>query len=118
MVARINASGAGIVFVGLGCPKQDRFAARFRRRLHAVQMCVGAAFDFHAGTKKSAPPWMQRYGLEWLFRLCQEPSRLWRRYLVTNTVFLAKLTTQVVRQKLLRQTGPRFLKVAEVTTKS
>jgi N-acetylglucosaminyldiphosphoundecaprenol N-acetyl-beta-D-mannosaminyltransferase len=118
MVARINDSGAGIVFIGLGCPKQDRFAARFRHRLHAVQMCVGAAFDFHAETKKSAPPWMQRYGLEWLFRLCQEPGRLWRRYLVTNTVFLAKLTAQVVRQKLFRQTDSRLLKVTEVTADS
>jgi exopolysaccharide biosynthesis WecB/TagA/CpsF family protein len=118
MVARINDSGAGIVFIGLGCPKQDRFAARFRHRLHAVQMCVGAAFDFHAGTKKSAPPWMQRCGLEWLFRLCQEPGRLWRRYLVTNTVFLAKLTAQVVRQKLLRQSDSRLLKVTEVTAES
>jgi N-acetylglucosaminyldiphosphoundecaprenol N-acetyl-beta-D-mannosaminyltransferase len=118
MVARINDSGAGIVFIGLGCPKQDRFAARFRHRLHAVQMCVGAAFDFHAGTKKSAPPWMQRYGLEWLFRLCQEPGRLGRRYLVTNTVFLAKLTAQVVRQKLFRQTDSRLLKVTEVTVES
>ena len=118
MVVRINDSGAGIVFIGLGCPKQDRFAARFRHRLHAVQMCVGAAFDFHAGTKKVHPLGCSAYGLEWLFRLCQEPGRLWRRYLVTNTVFLAKLTAQVVRQKLFRQTDSRLLKVTEVTAES
>ena len=87
---RINASGAGIVFIGLGAPKQDWFAHRLRDRIHAVQVCVGAAFDFHAGNKKMAPRWMQRSGLEWFFRLCEEPGRLWRRYLVTNSVFLGK----------------------------
>lgn len=87
-LARIDASGAGVVMVGLGCPRQDLFAHQHRARIHAVQMCVGAAFDFHAGNKKMAPAWMQKRGLEWLFRLTQEPSRLWRRYLVTNTLFL------------------------------
>lgn len=87
VVQRINDSGAGLVFVGLGCPKQDHFAADHRDRIHAVQLCVGAAFDFHAGTKPMAPSWMQRSGLEWVFRLCQEPSRLWRRYLITNSLF-------------------------------
>ena len=86
-VRRINACGAGIVFLGIGCPKQEVFAADHRARIQAVQVCVGAAFDFHAGQKKMAPPWMQRRGLEWLFRLWQEPGRLWRRYLVTNTIF-------------------------------
>ena len=62
--------------------------------VHAVQCCVGAAFDFHAGNKKVAPGWMQRNGLEWFFRLCQEPGRLWRRYLVTNTLFVQKLSGQ------------------------
>jgi exopolysaccharide biosynthesis WecB/TagA/CpsF family protein len=90
-IGRINASGAGIFFVGLGYPKQDYFAYRFRDRIKAVQVCVGAAFDFHAGVKKMAPAWMQQSGLEWLFRLSQEPRRLWRRYLITNTVFVMKL---------------------------
>ena len=116
MVCRINDSGAGIVFIGLGCPKQDRFAARFRNRLHAVQICVGAAFDFHAGTKKSAPPWMQRRGLEWLFRLWQEPGRLWRRYLTTNSVFVAKLAGQYIRQRVLRrEIRAHFTNLAEAT---
>jgi len=90
-VDRINSSGAGLVFVGLGCPKQDLFAYRHRGDIQGVQVCVGAAFDFHAGVKRTAPPWMQRRGLEWLYRLLQEPRRLWRRYLVTNSIFLAKL---------------------------
>ena len=91
MVRRINESGAGIVFIGLGCPKQDHFAYDYRERIKAVQVCVGAAFDFHAGTKSMAPEWMQRRGLEWLFRLVKEPGRLWRRYLVTNSIFLGRL---------------------------
>jgi len=88
MVRRINESGAALVFVGLGCPKQDVFAYEHRHRIRAVQMCVGAAFDFLAGTKKMAPSWMQRSGLEWLFRLCQEPARLLDRYLRNNTIFM------------------------------
>jgi exopolysaccharide biosynthesis WecB/TagA/CpsF family protein len=93
VVERINASGAGLVFIGLGCPKQDHFAADHRDRIQGVQVCVGAAFDFHAGMTPMAPAWMQRWGLEWLFRLCREPQRLWRRYLVTNTQFVVKLST-------------------------
>lgn len=88
---RIADSGAQLVFIGLGCPKQDLFAHRHRDRLRAVQVCVGAAFDFHAGVKPMAPAWMQRHGLEWLYRLACEPRRLWRRYLVTNSQFLARL---------------------------
>ena len=91
MVRRVNQSGAGIMFVGLGAPKQDRFAYEHRHRIRSVQVCVGAAFDFHAGMLKMAPQWMRRHGLEWLFRLVMEPGRLWRRYLVTNSIFLVKL---------------------------
>jgi N-acetylglucosaminyldiphosphoundecaprenol N-acetyl-beta-D-mannosaminyltransferase len=98
MVNRINRSGAGIVFIGLGCPKQDFFAYEHRDRIRAVQVCVGAAFDFHAGTKRTAPGWMQRCGLEWLYRLMQEPRRLWRRYFVTNSIFLVKLTAALARR--------------------
>ena len=101
MVERVNASGAGLMFLGLGCPKQDHFAAEHADRIRAVQLCVGAAFDFHAGTKPTAPEWMQRRGLEWIFRLYQEPKRLWRRYLVTNSIFLRKLASQFIRQRVL-----------------
>ena len=91
LTKRINESGAQIVFVGLGCPLQEKFAYDHRDRIKAVQICVGAAFDFHSGNKKVAPAWMQQISLEWLFRLCDEPRRLWRRYLFTNTVFLVKI---------------------------
>jgi exopolysaccharide biosynthesis WecB/TagA/CpsF family protein len=94
MVRRINASGARIVFIGLGCPKQDHFAADHAGAIRAVHVCVGAAFDFHAGRTKMAPGWMQRRGLEWLYRLWREPRRLWRRYLTTNTTFVAGLSRQ------------------------
>ncbi|HET6247045.1 MAG TPA: WecB/TagA/CpsF family glycosyltransferase [Tepidisphaeraceae bacterium] len=87
-VKRINDSGAGILLIGLGAPKQEKFAYDHRESIKAVQLCVGAAFDFHAGVKKTAPPWMQKRGLEWLFRLVQEPGRLWKRYLTTNTHFV------------------------------
>jgi exopolysaccharide biosynthesis WecB/TagA/CpsF family protein len=90
VVERINGSGARIVFIGLGCPKQDHFAADHAAAIHGVQVCVGAAFEFHAGTKPMAPQWLQRHGLEWLYRLFCEPRRLWRRYFQTNSVFLVK----------------------------
>lgn len=88
VVEAINSSGAGTVWVSLGCPKQERWMAAHRGRIQAVMIGVGAAFDYHAGTIKRAPLWMQRNGLEWLHRLCSEPRRLWRRYFVTNTLFV------------------------------
>jgi N-acetylglucosaminyldiphosphoundecaprenol N-acetyl-beta-D-mannosaminyltransferase len=94
---RINASGAGIVFIGLGCPRQDEFAHANRDKIQAVQCCVGAAFDFHAGNKKMAPEFLQRHGLEWLFRLIQEPRRLWKRYFVTNSLFIGLCLASVFR---------------------
>jgi len=98
-VEQINRSGAGIVFLGLGCPLQDVFAYKHRHSIKAVQVCVGAAFDFHAGNKKMAPKWMQRNGLEWFYRLMQEPRRLWRRYLIANTIFSIKLFLQLTGLK-------------------
>lgn len=79
-VAAITESGARIVFVGIGCPKQERWMAAHRGRVPAVMLGVGAAFDFHAGFVRQAPPRLQRLGLEWAFRLAVEPRRLWRRY--------------------------------------
>jgi exopolysaccharide biosynthesis WecB/TagA/CpsF family protein len=84
----IISSGAKLVFVGRGCPRQERWVAENKNYLPAVLLAVGAAFDFHAGTVKQAPVWIQKRGLEWLFRLVQEPSRLWKRYLTTNSYFL------------------------------
>lgn len=91
VVERINASGAGVVFVSLGCPKQEMWMAAHRGKIHAVMIGVGAAFDYHAGTIKRAPLWMQNAGLEWFYRLVSEPRRLWRRYLVTNSIYMAKV---------------------------
>lgn len=88
IVAQINTSGAGVVFVGLGCPKQELWMAQQRGRIQAVMVGVGAAFDYHAGVISRAPLWMQHSGLEWLHRLASEPRRLWKRYLTTNTVFI------------------------------
>lgn len=88
VVKQINSSGAGTVWVSLGCPKQEKWMAEHRGKINAVMIGVGAAFDYHAGTIKRAPIWMQRNGLEWLHRLCSEPGRLWKRYLVTNTLFI------------------------------
>jgi len=98
-VERINASGAGIVFVGLGCPKQERWMAEHRGRVNAVMIGVGAAFDFHAGTVQRAPAWMRDNGLEWLHRLASEPGRLWKRYLVTNTLFIVGAARQLLGGK-------------------
>jgi len=95
-VERINTSDAGIVFVGLGCPKQERWMAEHRGRVNAVMIGVGAAFDFHAGTVQRAPVWMRDNGLEWLHRLASEPGRLWKRYLVTNTLFIVGAARQLL----------------------
>ena len=85
---KIIASGAQLVFVGRGCPRQERWVAEHKNFLPAVLLAVCAAFDFHAGTLKQAPSWMQGMGLEWLYRLAQEPNRLWKRYLITNSYFI------------------------------
>jgi N-acetylglucosaminyldiphosphoundecaprenol N-acetyl-beta-D-mannosaminyltransferase len=88
LIEQINQSGARILFVGLGCPKQEIWMARHRGKVRAVMLGVGAAFDFHAGVKSQAPVWMQNLGLEWLFRLLTEPRRLWKRYLYHNPRFI------------------------------
>lgn len=99
VVARINASGAGTVWVSLGCPKQELWMAAHRGRINAVMIGVGAAFDYHAGVVPRAPHWMQNSGFEWLYRLATEPRRLWRRYLVTNTLFVLGVARQLMREK-------------------
>jgi N-acetylglucosaminyldiphosphoundecaprenol N-acetyl-beta-D-mannosaminyltransferase len=84
----IRASGADIVWVGLGTPKQDIEAERIATATNTTTVAIGAAFDFAAGTLREAPSWLSRAGLEWLFRLAMEPRRLWRRYLIGNLVFI------------------------------
>jgi N-acetylglucosaminyldiphosphoundecaprenol N-acetyl-beta-D-mannosaminyltransferase len=87
-IEKINRSGANIVLVGRGCPRQEKWVSDHLGKVNSVMMAVGAAFDFHAGNIKLSPKWMQDNGLEWLFRLIQEPQRLWKRYLFTNSYFI------------------------------
>lgn len=94
IAASIVQSGARLVLVGLGCPKQEKWMAAQRGRLPAVMVGVGAAFDYHAGTLRRAPASWQRHGFEWLYRLLREPSRLAGRYLLTNTLFLLSLPVE------------------------
>ena len=104
IAADIGRSGADVVWVGIGVPKQEKWMARMRHRLTTpVFVGVGAAFDFHAGLIPQAPGWMQQSGLEWLFRLAHEPRRLWRRYLRYNPRFVAGFARQWARQRLDRR---------------
>lgn len=98
---RMRDSGAGLVFVGLGAPRQEPRMRALRPLVPAVLLGVGAAFDFHAGTAARAPRWMQRAGVEWLHRLASDPRRLARRYLEGNSTYLALLVSQLVRRRRL-----------------
>ncbi|MBS1606938.1 MAG: WecB/TagA/CpsF family glycosyltransferase [Bacteroidetes bacterium] len=103
----INSSGARIVFVILGCPKQEVWMNMMKNRIRATMIGVGGALPVMLGMQKRAPVWMQRAGLEWLFRLMQEPKRLFKRYAVTNSIFLLLLCKEFVRIRIFRQ-KPRF----------
>ena len=94
-IAAIRESGAKILFVGLGCPKQERWMHEMRGRIPAVMLGVGAAFDFVAGTTRQAPRWMMNSGLEWFFRVLIEPRRLWKRYFILNPRFVSLLLMQL-----------------------
>ncbi len=98
LIARINASGAGTAWIALGCPKQEIWIDAHRDAISAVLLGVGAAFDFHAGTLRRAPERMRAWGLEWLHRLASEPHRLRRRYLITNSQFLALAAVALLRR--------------------
>jgi N-acetylglucosaminyldiphosphoundecaprenol N-acetyl-beta-D-mannosaminyltransferase len=98
IVNKINGSGAKLVFVSLGCPKQEHWVASMKGRINAVMIGLGAAFPVLTGMKTMAPQWMRNNGLEWLYRLFQEPKRLWKRYLITNTYFLYLLTGEKIKQ--------------------
>ena len=91
---RIKASGARIVLVGFGCPRQEIFTYALRPLLDMPLLAVGAAFDYHAGLLKNPPAWMQKYALEWLWRLGLEPKRLWKRYILLNPAYLVRLAAQ------------------------
>jgi len=99
-VRLILESGARIVMVGRGCPRQEKWVASHLGVIHAPMLAVGAAFDFHAGVKPQAPRILQDYGLEWLFRLAHEPRRLWRRYLILNPLFVWRFSQQLIRSKV------------------
>jgi N-acetylglucosaminyldiphosphoundecaprenol N-acetyl-beta-D-mannosaminyltransferase len=100
IIHQVNRSGIQVLFVGLGCPKQEIWMAEHRGKVRAVMVGVGAAFDFHAGMIRQAPSWMQKMGLEWLFRLIQEPKRLWRRYLYNNPRFVFYIIGELINEKL------------------
>jgi N-acetylglucosaminyldiphosphoundecaprenol N-acetyl-beta-D-mannosaminyltransferase len=102
VAAAIEESGARVLFVGLGCPKQERWMAAYREHVSCALVGVGAAFDFVAGAKRQAPAWMQRAGLEWLFRLGCEPRRLWRRYARHNPRFALRIALQIARERNAR----------------
>jgi exopolysaccharide biosynthesis WecB/TagA/CpsF family protein len=106
VVERVRASGARLVFVGLGCPRQEVWAYEYRAALSVPILAVGAAFDFHAGTTRQAPPWMQARGLEWLFRLVAEPRRLWHRYLLLNPWYVALVAAQLLRLRRFPVAAP------------
>jgi N-acetylglucosaminyldiphosphoundecaprenol N-acetyl-beta-D-mannosaminyltransferase len=93
---QIVASGARILFVGIGCPKQEKWMAAHRGRIPAVMLGVGAAFDFYSGKVKQSPAWLQRIGMEWFFRLLMEPRRLWKRYTKNNPRFVALFLMQML----------------------
>ncbi len=94
IVKEIKESGAKIVFVGLGCPRQEVWAYEYRNKLPMPLLAVGAAFDFHSGNLAQAPKLLQKYGLEWVFRLYKEPKRLWKRYLILNPIYLYLISLQ------------------------
>lgn len=103
VVAGINASGADVLWVGLGCPKQERWMFEHQNRLNVpVMLGVGQAFDILAGVKSRAPRWMQNTGLEWFYRLCKEPRRLWKRYLVYNPWFIFLVLREQIQTLLTR----------------
>ena len=100
IISRINEAGVKLLFVGLGCPKQEIWMARNGGEINAIAVGVGAAFDFLSGSKPQAPLWMRRSGLEWLFRLLSEPRRLWRRYFYNNPRFIWFFSKQFLKLKL------------------
>jgi len=106
VVRTINDAGVRILFVGIGGPPQDHWMHAHQGRIQSVMLGVGAAFDFLARTKPQAPRWMQQSGLEWLFRLCAEPRRLWRRYLLRNPHFAILALALLVRARFHEHRRP------------
>ena len=108
-VALINASGASLVFVALGCPKQEIWMHNMKAHIHATMVGVGGAMEVLTGQQKRPPLWIENIGMEWFFRLCLEPRRLFKRYLYTNTYFIFLLAKTLI-QKKYRDAGVRTAK--------
>jgi exopolysaccharide biosynthesis WecB/TagA/CpsF family protein len=102
-IALINQLEPNLVLVGRGCPRQEKWVAQHLETIQTPMMAVGAAFDFLAGTVSQAPAWMQSAGLEWFYRLCMEPQRLWKRYLFTNSLFLWLFAKALIRNTFQTQ---------------
>lgn len=102
IAANINASGAGLVFVFLGCPKQERWMAAMKGKVNAVMTGVGGSIPVTIGMQKRAPLWMQKAGLEWLYRFAQEPKRLFKRYAYTNSKFVWIMTKAFIKLRILK----------------
>lgn len=106
VIDSINYAGPDVLWIGLGCPKQQLWMHEFSDKLNVpVMVGVGAAFDFVAGTKSQAPKWMQKSGLEWFYRLATEPTRLWKRYLIGNTVFIWLCIKEIFKTKIRGKTS-------------
>lgn len=99
ITADINRTKPDLLFVGLGCPKQENWMAAHKSDVTTIMLGVGASFDFYAGNVKECPEWLQKFGLEWLYRLTQEPRRLWRRYIILNPRFMRLATMQLLGVK-------------------
>ncbi|HLF35582.1 MAG TPA: WecB/TagA/CpsF family glycosyltransferase [Cyclobacteriaceae bacterium] len=98
---KINLSGAGYVFVGLGCPKQEIWMAENSPYINAILLGVGGAFEVYAGIRRRAPLWMQKIGMEWFFRFIQEPQRLWKRYLTSNLLFIILIVFAILKSRIV-----------------
>lgn len=103
IVTMINQKNPDFVFVALGCPKQEKWMAEHKNKINSCMIGLGGALEVYAGVKDRAPQWMQDYSLEWIYRLVQDPRRLWKRYLVTNTLFVFLLFIQIINIRLLKR---------------
>lgn len=102
IVTMINQKNPNFVFVALGCPKQEKWMAEHKNKINSCMIGLGGALEVYAGIKDRAPQWMQKYSLEWLYRLIQDPKRLWKRYFITNTLFIILLFIQIVKVRILK----------------
>lgn len=103
IINMINEKNPDFVFVALGCPKQEKWMSEHLSKVNSCMIGLGGALEVYAGIKHRAPQWMQNYSLEWVYRLIQDPKRLWKRYLVTNTLFIILLLLQIVKVKIFKR---------------